>query len=221
MKRLLQLLTLSLILGTVISCGTSRKSKITTLKPNTSNPSQGVINASGDALTIGIPSGNPQRAGSSENANAIANNAISKLNGPDAAAQIRLDSLKDVDFINKAAVSEMLEIGSSKAILNKANNKKVKDFAGLLIAEQTRAKAELDRLASDKRVMLSFPKMEMPEPSSEAAYLNLIIEDHQNNIRIFESGIKSKDPEIKAFASRYLPILRKQLAAAQALAKEL
>ncbi|MGY4385438.1 putative outer membrane protein [Pedobacter sp. UYP24] len=203
------------------ACSASRKTKITTLKPNTTNPSQGVINATGDALTIGIPSGNPQRAGSSENATAIANSAIAKLAAPNPSAQIRLDSLKNVDFINKAAASELLAISISMSIKAKNGNKKVKDYALVLVDEQSKAKVELSKLAADKNIVLSTAKTAGPIPATDVEYLNMIIDDYQNSIRLFEGAVRSKDLDIKAFANRYLPLLKKQLETAQTLMKEL
>jgi predicted outer membrane protein len=51
------------------------------------------------------------------------------------------------------------------------------------------------------------------------SYLQMVIEDQQSAIRFFEVGNRSKDPEIKAFAARYLPISRRHLEEAQSLAK--
>lgn len=205
----------------VSSCSTSKKSGITTLKPNSSNPSQGVKNASGDALTIGIPNGNDLRAGSSENATIIANAAIAKINAPTVGAEIRLDSIRNVDFINKAAVSEMVEISRSKAIQPQATNKSVKNYAVMIADDHTRMKTELSKLASDKGIALLTPKTAGKLPTSDKEYIAMMVDDHQASIRIFEGAIKSKDPEIKAFANRYLPLLRKHLASATALAKQL
>jgi putative membrane protein len=51
------------------------------------------------------------------------------------------------------------------------------------------------------------------------SYLQMVIEDQQNAIRFFEVGNKSKDPEIKAFAMKYLPISRRHLEEARSLTK--
>lgn len=219
MKRLRILAVLLGVVCMMYSCAGSRRTKITTLTPNTANPSQGVKNASGDALTIGIPNGNDLRAGSSENATAIANNAIAKVNAPSADAQIRLDSLRNVDFINKAAVSGMVEITRSKAIQAQAANKGIKEYASTIMNDHTRMKVDLNKLASNKNVVLMSAKTSEKMPASDAEYINMMIEDHQTSIRAFEGATKSQDPEIKAFASKYLPVLRKHLAAAQALSK--
>lgn len=216
------LLLLTLLAGIClgISCSSRKKTKLTTLKPDTTNPSQGVIAASGDALTIGIPNGSPSRAGSSEKATAAANTAISKINEPKLADQIRLDSLRDVDFINKTAVSEMMEISRSRHIEAKTENKKIKEYAAMVIGDLGDVKARLSKLAANKGIVLLSAKVPEELPASDAEYLNMMISDQQSSIRVFERGVKSLDPEVKAFAGSYLLLLRKHLAAAKALAKE-
>jgi len=200
---------------------TKTRTRITTLKPNAPNPSQSVINASGDGLTIGIPKGNDLRAGSSENATIIANNAISKVNGPTGVNQQRLDSLTSVDFMNKIAVHQMTMIKMSTLIQSKSPDKKVADFAKVMLASQESEQKDLKRLSSYKNVILP-GTVNVNQQSSNltpASYLQLVIEDQQNAIRFFEVGNKSKDPEIQAFAAKYLPISRKHLEEAQSLSK--
>jgi putative membrane protein len=200
---------------------TTTKTSITTLKPNAPNPSQSVINASGDGLTIGIPNGNDLRAGSSENATVIANNAIAKVNGPAGINQQRLDSLTSVDFMNKIAVHQMTMIKMSTLIQSKSPDKKIANFAKVMLASQEAEQKDLKRLSSYKNVVLpaTVNVSQQADNLTAESYLQMVIEDQQSAIRFFEVGNRSKDPEIKAFAARYLPISRRHLEEAQSLAK--
>ena len=189
---------------------TTKKSSITTLKPNTPNPSQSVINASGDELTIGIPNGNDLRAGSSENATAIVNNAIAKVNGPTGINQQRLDSLTSVDFMNKIAVHQMTMIKMSSLIQSKSPDKRIANFAKAMLASQEAEQKDLKRLSSYKNVILpaTVNVSQQADNLTAGSYLQMVIEDQQSAIRFFEVGNRSKDPVIKACAASYLPISR-------------
>ncbi|RZL17765.1 MAG: DUF4142 domain-containing protein [Pedobacter sp.] len=200
---------------------TRTRTPITTLKPNAPNPSQSVINASGDGLTMGIPNGNDLRAGSSENATAIANNAISKVNGPMGVNQQRLDSLTSVDFMNKIAVHQMTMIKMSTLVQSKSPDKEIADFAKVMLASQESEQVDLKKLSGYKNVALpaTVNVTQQSNNLTPESYLQLVIEDQQNAIRFFEVGNKSKDPEIQAFAAKYLPISKKHLKEAQLLSK--
>jgi len=200
---------------------TKTRTPITTLKPNSTNPSQSVINASGDGLTIGIPNGNDLRAGSSENATAIANNAIAKVNGPTGVNQQRLDSLTSIDFMNKIAVHQMTMIKLSTLIQSKSPDKKVMDFAKVMLASQEAEQNDLHKLSGYKKVALPGTVNVTQQASnlSPTSYIQLVIEDQESAIRFFEVGNKSKDPEIRAFAAKYLPISKKHLQDAKAILK--
>jgi len=200
---------------------TRTRTPITTLKPNAPNPSQSVINASGDGLTIGIPNGNDLRAGSSENATVIANNALAKVNGPMGVNQQRLDSLTSVDFMNKIAVHQMTMMKMSTLVQSKSPDKKISDFAKVMLSSQESEQKDLKRLSSYKNVVLpgTVNLTEQSNSLTPESYLQMVIEDQQNAIRFFEVGNKSKDPEIKAFAMKYLPISRRHLEEARSLTK--
>ena len=200
---------------------TTTRTPITTLKPNSANPSQSVINASGDALTIGIPNGNDLRAGSSENATTIANNAIAKVNGPMGVNQQRLDSLTSIDFMNKIAVHQMTMIKLSTLVQSKSPDKKVMDFAKVMLVSQEAEQNDLHKLSGYKKVALPGTVNVTQQASnlSPTSYIQLVIEDQESAIRFFEVGNKSKDPEIRAFAAKYLPISKKHLQDARAILK--
>lgn len=53
----------------------------------------------------------------------------------------------------------------------------------------------------------------------DTRYIEMMIDDHDKAIALFEKGAKVADPEIKAFAAKHLPTLRKHLNEAVRLSK--
>lgn len=240
----LQLLPVTIIVFCLISsCSSSRKSSeeqtgkrkntLTSVKPNVKNPNRAVLNASGDGLTPGITQNNG--AGSEENAASIANNAINKAGAAARAAQQKSGNLSDEDFINKVAVSEMMEMLISRSIQKTTVNKKIKDYAANILSDNSLIQNELKIVMDNKHIVLadsvnsglqsvkkSAEKIEASEVNGKAdlEYVQLMIADLQSTIRLFEAGSRSKDPVINNFAVKYLPLLRKHLEGAQELTKE-
>ncbi|RZK79758.1 MAG: DUF4142 domain-containing protein [Pedobacter sp.] len=235
--RIFTLFTLVSIL--IASCYTRKKTKITTLGPNTTNPSQSVLNASGDGLTIGIPNSNTNRGSaiSTQNASDIANAAISRANSSVLSGK-NIDSLNDVNFVNRSTWNEIGDINKSKAILNVSKNKAIKDYATMILNDHQKIQKELADLTTMKNVAIpdsissglrtinsSATQMNTGSGSVnrnvDLEYLQTMIDDHQTAIGLFTEGSKSKDSQIASFATKNLPILRKHLAAAQELKKTL
>ncbi|MDQ0639020.1 putative membrane protein [Pedobacter sp. W3I1] len=55
--------------------------------------------------------------------------------------------------------------------------------------------------------------------SFDKAYVEMMLADHQNAVALFEKAAQSTDRAVKAYASKYLPVLKKHLKQANALAK--
>ncbi|GGH06280.1 DUF4142 domain-containing protein [Pedobacter zeae] len=54
--------------------------------------------------------------------------------------------------------------------------------------------------------------------SFDKAYVEMMVSDHQKAVYLFEKASQSSDADIKAYAGKYLPILKKHLKQASALA---
>lgn len=54
--------------------------------------------------------------------------------------------------------------------------------------------------------------------SFDKAYIEMMVIDHQNAVALFEKASKSTDSDVKAYANKYLPILKKRLKQVSALA---
>jgi len=238
MNRLNLLACTCAIITILCSCSSRRspegkKTRITGLSPATKNPSVGVVNASGDALTPGINSANSNSAGSQENAAQIANNAIMKASSS-VRDQLGLYAMTGQDFISRATSSDDWEIEVGKLALEKSANAKIREYAATVLKDHQEIREALSKLASGGTKLSdtlitslqassrNIRQTAMPQAGSaafDASYITMTIQDHRELIRLFEAAGRAKDETVSAFAKKYLPVLRKHLADAQELTK--
>jgi putative membrane protein len=138
----------------------------------------------------------------------------------------------DRKFIEKAAGSGMFEVQVSQLATTRAKSPDVKSFAGMLVDHHTKANDELTQLANAKGVELpAAPPRAMRRDIDKLGkkngdafdkdfMQNVGIKAHQKDIKEFEKAGKDvKDPEVKAWATKTLPVLKEHLAQAQKLQK--
>ncbi len=136
-------------------------------------------------------------------------------------------SKDDAKFAVAAAAGGRAEVELGQLAQQKARNSEVKDFGMMMIADHSKANAELKGLAQSKGITLPATldngeqkiKDELSAKSGsgfDKAYIADMIEDHQKDIKDFEDAAKNlKDADLKAFAEKTLPTLRMHLAAIQ------
>lgn len=141
-----------------------------------------------------------------------------------ASALVPVDK-EDAKFVLSAANGGMAEVEMGKLAQEKAVNLKVKNFGAMMVTDHTKINNELKALAKTKGIMLPVSidkkeqkvKDELAEKSGadfDKAYVKTMIEDHKADIKDFEKAIKDlKDVDLKAFAKKTLPVLKKHLAA--------
>ena len=98
-----------------------------------------------------------------------------------------------------------------------------------MIQDHSKANEELKSIAAKKNIKLPAEldtkhKSKMEELRSKVgaefdrAYVDTMVEDHQKDVALFEAESQNgNDPEIKAFAAKTLPVLRKHLDAINAI----
>jgi putative membrane protein len=135
----------------------------------------------------------------------------------------------DKSFIEDAAKGGMFEVQSGKVAEQKASDPQVKEFAQRLVQDHSKANDELMQIAqakgvkmpdkdkwADKHELNKLNKMSGADFDREFAQHS--VKDHQKDIQKFEkASAKLKDPEVKAWAEKQLPVLREHLAMAQKL----
>ncbi|MCX2450159.1 DUF4142 domain-containing protein [Pedobacter sp. PLR] len=225
----LRIITTSILLSCLIySCSTSRnssaegkrkRSKITTINPGIKNPGRSVINASGDGLTPGISE--PRGAGSMINATNIASNAIGRANTLAKGKQQNLETLTDAELLNRMATAQLMEISVSNRAGRTATKDNIKNYAGMISSNHTEILKELKKLTSQKNIVLEKEVLLRGTPKTDLDFVKMMVESNRNIINIYTIGSNSTDPELKAFTLKQLPILKKHLAVAQELSREI
>jgi putative membrane protein len=136
----------------------------------------------------------------------------------------------DRKFIQKAAESGMFEVQVSQLAAAKASDPQVKSFASMLVDHHTNANNELVQLANARKVELpAAPPRAMRrdveklgkksgEDFDRDYVRNVGIKAHEKDIKLFEGARKNvKDPQLKAFVEKTLPVLQQHLQAAAKL----
>jgi putative membrane protein len=134
----------------------------------------------------------------------------------------------DADFMKKAANDGQAEIELADVALKQGHSADVKTFATKIKADHMAAATELKRLASTKHVALpsklmadeAVTKERLTKLSGSAfdrAYAGEMVTDHQKAVELFTTASQSSDSEVKAFATKTLPVLQAHLQHAQEL----
>ena len=145
-----------------------------------------------------------------------------------AAAQGAALDRKDREFIEKAAGGGMEEVQAGKLAETKAGNPEVKAFAAMLVKDHSANNEELRALAQRKGVTLpstlphdqqeKIDKMQRAKDFDRSFIKIQGLKDHKEDIKDFEKASKqAKDPDVKAYAEKTLPVLRKHWQRAEEL----
>ncbi len=133
----------------------------------------------------------------------------------------------DRNFFEKAAKSGMKEVAVSRATLDRLTNPQVKQFAQMMVSDHSNANTELMALAQKKGVVLP-PKDDQVKLTDKWSkktddvdedYIEEMVDDHEEAVKLFEEASRSADADIAAFANKTLPKLRQHLTMAKDLEK--
>jgi len=132
-------------------------------------------------------------------------------------------------FLTEAASGGMAEVELGKIASSKAQNADVKKFAEMMVTDHSKANDELKALAVTKKVTLPatpiakhqavIQKLQgLSGAEFDKAYVDNMLEDHEKDVAEFEKQSQSNpDADVKAFAAKTLPTLKKHLEAIKAL----
>ncbi|MFL6386072.1 MAG: DUF4142 domain-containing protein [Terriglobales bacterium] len=133
----------------------------------------------------------------------------------------------DQDFVTKAAQGNSAEIELGKMVAAKTKDSNVKQFAQMMVKDHTTALNQLQELAQTKNLNLNdnLPddaKSLQEKLSSDTGkqfdkdYMDGMVQDHQKDVQEFtDESQNAKDPAVKQWASKTLPVLQKHLQKAQ------
>jgi len=135
--------------------------------------------------------------------------------------------MADEDFVNEAAMGGMAEVELGKLARDKASDAKVKALGARMLADHSKANAELKALAARKNITLPTQLdskhqatvdrlSKLSGAAFDQAYVSDMLEDHETDVAKFADESKeAKDPDVKAWAAKTLPTLREHLTAVQ------
>src|SRR5947199_566182 len=139
----------------------------------------------------------------------------------------------DQDFVTKAAQGNSAEVALGKMVAAKSKDPDVKQFAQRMVKDHTMALSQLQELAQSKN--LNF-KDNLPDDAKslqqkissdtgrqlDKDYMDGMVEDNQKDVQEFtDQSQNAKDPDVKQWASKTLPILQKHLQKAQQIDSKL
>ena len=139
-------------------------------------------------------------------------------------AAVRGDKEHDSEFLTKAASGGMLEVELGKVVAQRATTAAAKQFAQQMVTDHTKANKELKALAAKKNITLPASlgddqKKVYDEVLAEKGtkldqkYISEMVDDHEEDVKEFrEASTKAGDPEVKALATKTLPMLEMHLA---------
>jgi putative membrane protein len=134
-------------------------------------------------------------------------------------------SQKDVKFIQKAAGGGAQEVENGKMAEKQAKSAEVKNIAARMVADHTRINKELTSLANRKGVTFSTSGVKAQNLGAadfDRTYLKLLEEAHRMDIAEFERAAKNADDsDLRAWASKTLPILKEHLATIEAAERKM
>ncbi len=143
-------------------------------------------------------------------------------------------SRSDKKFLEDAASGGAMEVQVGQLAEERAQSKDVKAFANRMVADHTKAGEELKALAQDKQITVP-QKLESKDQSAvdrmsrasaggnfDKTYMRDMVKDHTKDVAEFQKAAKNvKDPDLKAWADKTLPVLEQHLQQAREVAQKL
>jgi putative membrane protein len=138
---------------------------------------------------------------------------------PTAKATTKTLSAKDKNFLSGAASSGGWETATGRSAEQKAQNSATKEVAARMIADHSKTNKEMVDLGKKKGLEISTEGVKAQQIAGEGfdkRYLNLVVQDHQEESSLFEKEAKSgDDADIKSWAAKTLPTIKQHLALAK------
>lgn len=124
-------------------------------------------------------------------------------------------SEKDKSFMKEAAKGGQMEVDMGKMAQQKGKSPEVKKIGDRMVADHSKANAELMAIAKKKGVDLSKEKPsshKMDDANFDKEYLDMMVKGHEKNLAAFQAEAKEgSDRDVKAFASKTSTVIKKHL----------
>ena len=135
----------------------------------------------------------------------------------------------DRDFVRTLGEANLAEIDVSRVALGKSTDDNVKKFARHMIDDHTQANNALKEVCDKKGVTLpaaadddhrkDLVRMaDLKGVDFDRSYAAVMVSDHKKAVDLFENLLKNgKDPDVRTYAEKTLPTIRKHLTMAEEL----
>jgi putative membrane protein len=141
----------------------------------------------------------------------------------------------DRDFVVQAGYSNMAEINAGDLASTKAGDSTVMAFGKMMKSDHQEAYTELQQIAGSFSSSVTVPVtpdqehqdkmqqlMALSGHTFDTAYMKAQVSDHQRTIDLFQTEANSNgDARLKAYANKYLPIIRMHLNMADSISVHL
>lgn len=130
-------------------------------------------------------------------------------------------------FLIRIADNRIMNLHESEMALQRGTTYAIKKFSKGIIEDQYRLIREIERLAAQKNIVLpelSPEKLEsLKELKTETGkefddqFIKLMVIEHHRDVKYFKMAMNFQDPDMRAFAFQYLPLVEFHLESAKAL----
>ncbi|MDP9079376.1 MAG: DUF4142 domain-containing protein [Bacteroidota bacterium] len=138
----------------------------------------------------------------------------------------------EIVFVKSGIEGGLTEVKASGLAITNSNNQKVIGLAKMIIDDHTNAGDELKKLEADKKIAendtIGSAHQQMINDLSkksgaafDKAYLQMMIADHEQAVKLFTTASASSDNAIKKVASENLPTIKMHLDSANAISTTL
>jgi putative membrane protein len=128
---------------------------------------------------------------------------------------------KDKTFMHKAAKGGMMEVAMGRLAEQNGKSDDVKSFGKRMVTDHSKANDELKSIAEKKGVKLS-SKEPSEKWSSDKAYIDMMVKDHEKDLAEFQDEAKSgSDPDVKKFAEDTAKVVQEHLELAKEIQSKL
>ncbi|HEY0566322.1 MAG TPA: DUF4142 domain-containing protein [Terriglobales bacterium] len=138
----------------------------------------------------------------------------------------------DSKFVMKAAQGGMAEVELGNLAQSNGQSDAVKQFGKRMVDDHTKANDDLKQVAQQKNITLPTSPSAKDQATKarlsklqgaafDKAYMKDMVMDHTKDVNEFKQEANSgKDADVKAFASKYSPILQEHLSQAKQVNQE-
>jgi putative membrane protein len=153
---------------------------------------------------------------------------LSVLIALSASAQDKSNDTTARYFIIQASIGNLQEIAIGRLAVAQATSPDVRAFAGKMVADHTKAEAQLMQLVQTRGLQIPHEATDPPVEDMmlkkemgkdfDRMYVHMMVPDHRQTVQLFEKyALTGKDPDVNAFARQTLPTLKDHMAAITAI----